>query len=245
MNCSDTPIIIDREHTDVVWLDLDDTLIDFQANSLKALENVYKQEKLDRIFGIPELWIDRYHHYNSLLWIDYAAGKVSRDYLKMERFRLPLTEAGVSFDEATKLSIRLDPVYLTLLAQEKQLVPGAIELLERIKQAGLPIGILSNGFMEVQHRKIASAGLTGMIDMVVLSDDIGVNKPDVRIYRHAMKVSGKEYPERHIMIGDNPDTDIAGAIAAGWKAIHYLPNARISPSNKCPSTGNLSLIEVK
>lgn len=237
--------ILDSGNTDMVWLDLDDTLIDFQANSLRALRNVYEQEKLDRFFSDAEHWIDRYHHYNSLLWKDYAAGNVSRDYLKMERFRLPLTEAGVSFAQATELSHRLDPVYLTLLAQEKQLVPGALELLERIRRHGLPVGILSNGFVEVQHRKIASAGLTDMIDMVVLSDDIGVNKPDKRLYEHAMRVSGFSTPERHIMIGDNPDTDISGAINAGWQAIHFIADPHISPSEHCPAVNNLSLIEIK
>ncbi|MBD5240899.1 MAG: noncanonical pyrimidine nucleotidase, YjjG family [Barnesiella sp.] len=245
MNSKDTPVIIDSEHTDVVWLDLDDTLIDFQANSLRALDNVYRQEKLDRFFNSPQLWIDRYHHYNSLLWKDYAAGKVTREYLKMERFRMPLTEAGVSTDDATELSLKLDPVYLNLLAEEKQLMPGALDLLKRIRRAGLPVGVLSNGFVEVQHRKIASAGLTDLIDMVVLSDDIGVNKPDIRLFEHAMKVSGNISPERHIMIGDNPDTDISGAIAAGWQAIHFIPNASVSPSEKCPFVQNLSLIEVK
>ncbi len=239
-----TPVI-DRSTTSVVWLDLDDTLIDFQANSLRALEKVYYSENLSRYFASPQEWKDRYRYYNQKLWKEYATGQTDRSTLKMERFRLPLVEAGESRDNATGISVRLDKVYLDLLAQEKQLVPGAMELLGRIREAGLTIGILSNGFVEVQHRKIASAGLTGKIDIIVLSDDIGVNKPDVRLYEHAMKVSGVTDSSRHIMIGDNPDTDIAGALAAGWKAIHFCPDSAGVPSQNCCSVDKLDLITIK
>ncbi|MDE6049513.1 MAG: YjjG family noncanonical pyrimidine nucleotidase [Paramuribaculum sp.] len=245
MNISEPPIIIDTNKISIVWLDLDDTLIDFQANSLRALEKVYHLQQLSCYFASPQEWIERYHHYNSLLWKDYAPGRITREYLKMERFRMPLMEAGASLDKATALSEILDPVYLSLLGEEKQLVPGARDLLVKIKNAGLPIGILSNGFVEVQHKKIASAGMKDMIDIVVLSDDIGVNKPDVRLFQHAMKVSKEMHPERHLMIGDNPDTDIAGAIAAGWQAIHFIPNSSVNPSLLCSSTGELDRILIK
>lgn len=163
----------------------------------------------------------------------------------MERFRLPLVEAGESHDIATRVSEHLDKVYLDLLAQEKQLVPGAKELLGRISAAGLVVGVLSNGFVEVQHRKIASAGLTDLIDIIVLSDDIGVNKPDVRLYQHAMKMSGVTDSSRHIMIGDNPDTDIAGALAAGWKAIHFCPDSMVETAQNCCSVDKLDLITIE
>ncbi|MDE5744249.1 MAG: HAD-IA family hydrolase, partial [Paramuribaculum sp.] len=153
--------------------------------------------------------------------------------------------AGASPEEATTLSETLDPVYLSLLGEEKQLVPGAMDLLVRIRNTGVPIGILSNGFVEVQHKKIASAGLRDLIDIVVLSDDIGVNKPDKKLFQHAMKISKEMNPERHIMIGDNPDTDIAGAISAGWQAIHFIPDSSVYPSVLCPSTDRLDRILIK
>lgn len=236
-----TPIINIKD-TAVVWLDLDDTLIDFQANSLIALEKVYDVMHLNRYFESSLKWIDRYHHFNNLLWSDYSAARITRSYLKMERFRMPLVEAGAAIEEATELSVALDPVYLDLLAQEKRLVPGALDLLRRIRETGLPVGILSNGFVEVQHRKIESAGLKDLIDIIVLSDYIGVNKPDKRLYEHAMRVSGIPEPQRHIMIGDNPDTDIAGAINAGWRAIHFLPMENMKAADNAVSVKDLNRI---
>ncbi|MCM1483057.1 MAG: YjjG family noncanonical pyrimidine nucleotidase [Muribaculaceae bacterium] len=203
----------------VVWIDLDDTLIDFKANSRQALRRVFAEQGLSAYFGTPERWIDCYEVYNHALWAKYNVGYVTRDYLKMERFRMPLMEYGVPESQARAMSAAMDTMYLDYLAQEKQLVPGAMDLLHALRATGVTIGVLSNGFKEVQHRKIRTAGLDPYIDIVVLSDDIGINKPDTRLYRHAMAISGQPTPEAHMMIGDNPDTDIAGAIAAGWHAV--------------------------
>ena len=82
------------------------------------------------------------------------------------------------------------------------------------------IGVLSNGFTSVQHAKLTNTGLAPKIDLLVLSDDIGVNKPDTRIYRHAMERAADLEPSHHLMIGDNLSTDIRGALDSGWHAIH-------------------------
>ncbi len=202
-----------------VWVDLDDTLIDFFSNSRAALRKLYSAEGLDKLWATADAWIDCYERYNTALWIDYNMARISRPYLRMERFRQPLVEAGADDTRAREMSERFDGLYLDLLAKEKNLIPGAKELLRTIRSRGAKVGILSNGFKEVQHRKIDSAGLADLIDIVVLSDDIDVTKPDIRLYNYAMKRSGYADPANHMMIGDNPTTDIAGAIATGWSAI--------------------------
>lgn len=206
----------------MVWVDLDDTLIDFRANSREALANLYNKEKLGRFWSDAQSWADCYEKYNMRLWAAYNLDRISRDYLMMERFRLPLVEAGLSDSEARAMSARMSDEYFDLLAAEKRTEPGAFDLLRLLRSEGVGIGILSNGFHEVQYRKIRSAGLDPYVDIVVLSDDIGVNKPDVRLYRYAQERSGVADPGAHMMIGDNPDTDIEGALAAGWKAVGYF-----------------------
>jgi HAD hydrolase, family IA, variant 1 len=139
----------------------------------------------------------------------------------MERFRLPLTEAEVADEIARAMSARMDTVYLGYLADASTLLPGALPLIDSLKQMGLPVGILSNGFTEVQEHKLQVTGLDKMIDIMVLSDEIGINKPNVRLFEHAMKRAGQTRPSAQLMIGDNATTDIAGAISAGWNAILY------------------------
>lgn len=223
---------------EVVWLDLDDTLIDFKTNSRTALYKLYNIERLDRYFSSAEAWYDCYEKHNKELWALYALGKVERDYLRMQRFLRPLAEARVPCDEAHGMAVKFDTFYLDLLAQEKQLMPGALHILEYLRRSGVKIGVLSNGFKEVQHRKIVSAGIDGYIDILVLSDDIGVNKPDVRLYHYAMERSECVDATRHLMVGDNAATDIAGALAAGWNAILY------NPHSDAPLHGHEGYVEV-
>lgn len=220
----------------VVWVDLDDTIIDFTTNARSALVRLYDTEHLNRWWSAPELWAEAYESHNHALWARYNIGEVSREYLRMERFALPLTDAGVARAEAEQMSRKFDGLYLDYLAQEKNLMPGAMELLQHLRRCGAKIGIISNGFKEVQYRKMDSDGVTPWIDVTVLSDDIGVNKPDKRIFRHAMYCTGENNPSRHLLIGDNPDTDIAGALNAGWHAVHYLP-ARAMCGGVLPAQG--------
>lgn len=206
-----------------VWFDLDDTIIDFTSNSKAALAKLYVEAGLDRWFADAATWTERYEGHNHPLWDSLARGEITTAFLRMERFRRPLADAGCGDDEARRLSTDLDPLYLDLLAQERGLVPGAKEILRKVREAGVHTGILSNGFKDVQHRKIERAGLSELIDLTVLSDDIDVQKPDIRLYTYAMERAGITDPSAHLMIGDNPDTDIAGAINAGWHAILLQP----------------------
>ncbi len=209
-----------------VWLDLDDTLIDFHANSREALRLLYHAEGLDRFWSLPETWIAAYEAHNHMLWDRYSRAEITQDFLRVNRFAGPLAHAWTgNISELEAFARRLDPIYLDLLARQKALVPDAMALLDTLRRLGYRTGILSNGFTDVQHRKLSVTGIGPKIDLVVLSDDIGVNKPDTRLYEHAMARAGEPEPTRHLMVGDNPSTDIAGALAAGWRAILLDPLA--------------------
>lgn len=218
MNCSDF------ENIKMVWIDLDDTLIDFRNNSRAALRRIFQTRSLDTLWPCPEAWTEAYEGHNRPLWVDYAAGRIDGASLRMERFRRPLVDAGMTDSEARALSAHLDSEYLDFLAEESSLLPGAREMLVAIRAKGLRTGILSNGFADVQHRKIAHAGLDGLIDVTVLSDDIGVNKPHPELFAHAQsRTPWPSSPCAQMMVGDNPSTDVAGALNAGWKAIWFNP----------------------
>lgn len=213
------------EHIDlppIVWLDLDDTIVDFHANSHRALQRLWAEDtRINRLFPTTADWIDCYEHHNTRLWQQYSAGLIERSYLRTQRFILPLTQAGMPLSEASAYAAEWDVKYLDILAQERQLIPGSMDLLRHLKDSGVTIGCLSNGFQDVQYRKIRNCGLEPWFDIVVLSDHIGVNKPDIRLFRHAMKVTDHHNPADHLMIGDNILTDISGALHAGWQAIYF------------------------
>ncbi|MGM9844522.1 MAG: YjjG family noncanonical pyrimidine nucleotidase [Muribaculaceae bacterium] len=214
---------IDLTGIEWVWVDLDDTLWDFSGNSLISLAKIYDMHDLHRFYPTMEQWRNRYLEVNHSLWARYNVGTISKDYLQHERFARPLIDCGMDEKDAYDYSEVLHTDYLRFLGQCSTLVPGARTLLENIKARGLKIGVLSNGFKEVQYDKLRSGGVLDMIDCIVLSDEIDINKPDHRLFDYALLKAGTT-AKQSIMIGDNPDTDIKGALNAGWHAVFFNRN---------------------
>lgn len=203
-----------------VWVDLDDTVWDFSANSWETLGELYYREGLDAYFLSVDDWRERYLKCNHALWPLYNAGKITKEFLQVERFRKVLADVGYPQSDLLAKSKILDPLYLSILGTKTRLIDGAREMLEYLREKGYNIGLISNGFREVQYRKLKSSQIDGYFDVVVLSDDVGVNKPDRRIFDLALKKAGASASES-VIIGDNPDADIAGAEMAGWRAIYF------------------------
>ena len=202
-----------------VWFDLDDTLWDFTANSLTALTEMYHRRGLRRWWPTLQMWLDAFHAVNAALWQRYNRGEIDTATLRTQRFRLTFLGAGYSDGDILQLSRQLDEEYLYTLSGLPDLVPGAREVLERMRP-NYNIGVLSNGFRDTQPRKLQSGGIDGLVDAMVLSDTIGINKPDRRIYDHALRLSQATAADT-VMVGDNPETDICGALRAGWAAVWF------------------------
>ena len=211
--------------TAVKWIffDLDDTLWDFAANSLKGLRHIYDTESdLHGPFPTFDSFADVYHRINADLWRRYHRGEIGRDLLMNGRFLATLAEAPVKAPDnlmTDSYSRHLSDIYLHALGRQKLLVDGAEEVLSRLSRHFL-IGLLSNGFREVQYDKLFNSGLDRFVQRMVLSDEIGIQKPDPRIFAHALRAVGATAQEV-IMVGDNPEADIRGALDAGWRAIYF------------------------
>lgn len=209
-----------------LWFDIDDTLWDMSGNSTAVLSELFYSDPAVHGFfrerGLQE-WLDCYHSVNVDLWDSYNRGAIGRDYLRSERFARPLRMCGCGEEEAAAASARLDADYLDRLGRCTGLVAGADELLSALSGLGYRMGLLSNGFKEVQHRKLCSGGIASYFDTLVLSDDIGINKPDPRIFGYALECAGVSAAES-VLIGDNPLTDVAGALGAGWSAVWFNPS---------------------
>lgn len=229
-------MLIDRNKIKWVWVDLDDTLWDFETNSLESLKKVYRHFQLDRFFESEDDFCNKYLAVNHALWADYNVGNITREYLMRERFQCPLLAAGYPVTETTWQEF--SDLYLDRLAECSRTVPGAHELLQRLRADGFKTGVLSNGFKEVQYRKLASAGLSDLIDCVVLSDEIGINKPDRRLYDHAVAKAGTT-AEESLIVGDNPDTDILGGINAGWDVLYFNRDGKGKPLPDVPTVTSL------
>lgn len=218
---------VERPSDYVVWFDLDDTLWNFSGNSLEALADTYRHFALDRYWNDVDAWRHDYHVVNKYLWDELGAGRLTTTELRHRRFLEVFVGAGMDQTQAERLNIEADTYYLDRLSSRKRLVPGARHAVDILRARGFRIGILSNGFIETQRAKMRSSHLTEVIDVPVFSDEIGINKPDERLFRYAEKKAGVD-AAHSIMVGDNGETDIAGALNAGWRAVWY--NAAHNPA---------------
>ncbi len=119
-----------------LFIDLDDTIWDFRANSMLALRQVYDELELAKAIPDYERFRSRYVATNHELWELYHHNKVSKEFLIVERFARPFREEGSQLGNDTAFLSQLNTRYLNVLAEQKTLVPGAIELLDYLTAKG-------------------------------------------------------------------------------------------------------------
>ena len=202
-----------------IFLDVDDTLWWFTENSKVALEQTFHDYGGDFWPCDYAAFHAVYLQHNDQLWDQYHHGLIAKEVLVTERFKRTLVEVGCD-SECNELALLMNDHYLAVLAQQTTLLPGARHLLEHLVARGYDVNVLSNGFKGVQQQKLVSGGIDHLIHHVVLSDDCGITKPLPGIYDYAQQVC-RCSPETTLMIGDNPETDIAGAKRAGWSTIYF------------------------
>ncbi len=222
-----------------LFIDLDDTVYDFSAASRESFLETYELLHYGRYFDSFEQYMSIYTPYNLELWRIYGEGKITKEELNRRRYSHPLEVVGVNDQQLADTFCR---EALGRIPTKGNLVPGAIELLEYLSPK-YRMYILSNGFKELQSRKMHTAGIDGYFDAVILSEDIGVNKPDSRLYRHALDHTTSAL-EESIMIGDMFDTDIVGAANIGMDSIYYNPNGKSGHPFK-PTYEIRHLLEIK
>lgn len=202
-----------------LFIDFDDTLYDTYGNAVIALKETFEAFHLDRYFSDPQVFYDAYWAANIDLWSRYSKGEITRPFLIVERFRRPLS-AGIGIDVTEQLCLEMSDVFLGYCSNKPGVVEGAHELMDYLKQRGYRMHMTSNGFHEVQYKKLAACGLTDYFDTIILSEDAGVNKPSPLYFDYALKMSGAER-QKTLMIGDNLQTDIQGALNAGIDAMLF------------------------
>ena len=223
-----------------VFVDIDDTIWDFTANSKVAMARVYKEYDLERQCPYDK-FIVCYLRHNKELWELYHHGKITKEFLLSERFRVVFEECGIKIC-SDSFNLEFNDKYLDYIAECDKVVSGAHELLDYLNDRG-EVYVLSNGFKHLQYRKLQSGKLDKYISKIILSDDIGITKPDKRLFDYALAQVGADAPTT-LMIGDNYDADVIGAKNAGWKAV-YFNRTGITPDNSVADLTVTELSDIK
>ena len=216
-----------------IFLDFDDTLYDTYGNSVIALHELFDALQLERWFPDAQVFYDEYWKANIDLWTRYSKGEITRDYLIVERFRRPfsaspLLKSGESLECRTEslefvssqFCLEASDRFLDFCSSKPGLVEGARELMDYLKAQGYRLHMCSNGFHEVQYKKLRACGLYDYFDTIILSEDAGVNKPAPEFFDYALRQT-KAQRETTLMIGDNFNTDILGAKRAGLRTAYF------------------------
>lgn len=197
-----------------IFFDLDQTLWDFDLNSELAFKQCFENQNIQLDFST---FIKTYEPINESYWKLYAEGKVTKEQLKYARLRDTFTimQYAIS-DEAIDV---LAESYLEILPHFNHLHQGTIEILDYLHPK-FKIHIITNGFNEVSFRKIELSGIAKYFDKIITSENAGAKKPNPLVFHYALN-EAKAFPHDSIMIGDNFEADVKGALSVGMKAIHY------------------------
>ena len=221
-----------------LFFDLDNTFWDVKKNQQCALNELFDVHKMDRYFDNFTIFYDTFIDINSQLWLDYRDGLIQRETLRNDRFSKLLAYAGVT-DE--KLTLLLSDSYLQITPHYNNLIPHSEEILAHLYEK-YPLGLITNGFNEVQFNKIKYAGIDKYFKSVVTSEFAGVNKPNPEIFRYAMQQAGVT-PDNSLMIGDDPYNDVFGASESGMDSVYF--NLQQTECETPPTYEIRSLLELK
>lgn len=223
-----------------IFFDLDDTILDTQQNSKDAISEIYTDYKYDNYFPTFDDFYTRYQSVNLHLWDLYEQNLIGKDHLMSERFSKTL-EGYTDITKEQSLDINQD--FMGRVSSRKNIINGAKEILDYL-QPRYNMYVLSNGFQEVQDKKIHNAGVGHYFKKVILSDQVGKNKPHPIIFDYALQQAGVSKGDC-IMIGDNINTDIIGAKNSGMDQVWFNPKKVADSNGISPSYTIESLDELR
>lgn len=202
-----------------IFFDLDRTLWDFETNSQDTLTEIFNEYELGRIEDCKlNDFIQRYERHNAELWDAYRKGTLEKDVLRTERFRRTLADYGV---DAPELARQIGFFYVQRSPEKTALFPYTIEMLKTLNEL-YTLHIITNGFEEVQHVKLAKSEMRKYFDHVITSEKAGVKKPEPAIFEYAMVVTGAKTDES-LMVGDDLPVDLLGAKGVGIDQAYFNP----------------------
>ncbi|MGM0634545.1 MAG: YjjG family noncanonical pyrimidine nucleotidase [Bacteroidota bacterium] len=197
-----------------VFFDLDHTLWDFDKNSAITFKQIFETENL----AIPyDLFMQTYVPLNLAFWKKYRMNEITKEELRYSR--LAEVFKAINYAASDELIDLIANKYIEYLSEQTHLFPGTHEVLNDLKSR-YSLHIITNGFDEVQYKKLDKSGLKNYFSTVTTSEDVNYKKPHPKVFEFALE-KAQTNVESSIMIGDNLEADIQGALAFGMDAIYF------------------------
>jgi YjjG family noncanonical pyrimidine nucleotidase len=203
-----------------LFFDLDHTLWDFEKNAHDCLLEIYVHFGLKSL-GVEDvtLFCEKFSEANHYYWALLERKEITADELRRRRFKTAFAKLNVHIEEA--LGLEMNAVFLESLPSKKALIEGAIDILDYLKP-NYQLHILSNGYQGLQTQKMKSGGIFDYFDELITVDKAKALKPDRAIFEYALRCTNASV-SNSLMIGDNYEADIKGAINAEFDTVFYNP----------------------
>lgn len=214
-----------------ILFDADETLFNFDA--FEGLRLMFSDYGVD----FTQSDYEQYQMINKPLWVDYQDGRISAKQLQNTRFDRWAEKLEVSTQT-------LNSGFLATMADICALLPGANELIQALS-GKVKLGIITNGFTELQTIRLERTGLKDHFYPLVISEQVGMAKPDIGIFEHAFTHMDNPPKDQILMVGDNPYSDIQGGINAGIHTCWLNPNEQENPAGIDPNYQVKSLAELQ
>ncbi|MEC9485347.1 MAG: YjjG family noncanonical pyrimidine nucleotidase [Candidatus Izemoplasma sp.] len=210
----------------VILFDADGTLFDFhKAEEIafqKAIENINTAISFTDLFNT-------YLEENHKIWRELERGQITQEKLKIERFERFIDKSGISADAQT-----LANTFMSTLSETSILYEDALNIVKQISHQNT-VAIITNGLKEVQGKRVRNSVLKSYVKTTVISDELGIQKPDPRIIDHTLDLLGHKTKNDVVIIGDSLTSDIQGGINAGIDTIWYNPTNKENHQNISPT----------
>lgn len=222
---------IDLSNIRAVWLDVDQTLLDFDQSARYALIKTFERYHLD--------WKDEYFEIflreNGKLWDQIEDGHLTRPQLRKIRFQVMFKAWQIPFDPP----VEFEQYFSYDLHHCAFPMEGANQALDYFESLHLPLFIISNGPMEGQCNRLEMGGMLSRFTRVFTSESLGVAKPDPAFFQQALAQTNRDLrtslnPDQILVIGDSWKADISGALACGMPALWLRTNRKHDPFEVTP-----------
>jgi 2-haloacid dehalogenase len=219
-----------------ILFDADDTLFDFGRSARHAFERTLEFFEIN---GRDDYWAV-YEYFNKETWAAFERQEITAVELRRIRFERFLGAVGEYRDP-----LEMNGHYLQVLSQTRFLVEGAVELVEELLAENFRLGLITNGLKEVQRPRIAQASLEGYFEVIVVSDEIGVAKPQAGFFEHAFVEMGQPAREEVLVVGDSLQSDIQGGNNFGVDTCWFNPKKSANLTAHQPTFQIEKLSELK
>ncbi|WP_407579120.1 pyrimidine 5'-nucleotidase [Citrobacter koseri] len=216
---------------DWIFFDADETLFTF--DSFTGLQRMF----LDYSVTFTAEDFQDYQAVNKPLWVDYQNGAITSLQLQRQRFVGWGEQLNVPPEE-------LNDAFMNAMAEICAPLPGAVSLVNAL-HGKVKMGIITNGFTSLQQIRLERTGLRDRFDLLVISEEVGVAKPDPRIFDYALEQAGSPDRSRVLMVGDTAESDILGGINTGLSTCWLNAHHREQPAGIEPTWTVASLSELE